>query len=117
MRIHAAAGVRDDQQLGAQGPHHADRKGDLPLRIALVGVEAAFHRHDRHALQRAADELARVADGGGPRKVRNRGVVERRLGLDLAGEASQAGAQDDSGMGLPAPMGVDHVGGLGDLGG
>ncbi len=114
-RIHAAAGVGDDQQFGAQGPHHADRKGDLPLRVALVGVEPALHRHHRHALQHAADELAGVADGSGLREVRDRGVIERGLGLDLAGEAAQAGAQNDPGIGPVAPMGMDDVGGLGDL--
>ena len=116
-RIDAAAGVGNHQQLGPQGPHHADGKGDLPLRVALVGVKSALHGHHRHALQQAADELARVADRRGPREVRDGGVVERRLGLDLAGHAAQAGAQHDPRIGLLAPMGVNDVGGLGDLGG
>ena len=54
-------------------------------------------------------------DGRGPRKMRNRGVIEGRLGLDLAGKAAQPGAKNDPGMGLAAPMGVDYVGSLGDL--
>ena len=115
VRIHAAAGVGDDQQFGAEGPHHADRESDLPLGIALIGVEAALHRHHRQPLQHAADKLAGMADRSGTRKVRNRGVIEGCLGLDLAGHAAEARAKDDSGMGSAAPMAADYIGSLGDL--
>ena len=42
LRVHAAAGVADDQHFTAQGLHDADRKGDLLERVALVEVEPAL---------------------------------------------------------------------------
>ena len=45
MRVHAAAGVGDDQQLGPQRLHHAHRQRDLLHAVAFVGVKAALHRH------------------------------------------------------------------------
>ena len=98
-----------------KAPHHPNREGNLPLRIAFIGVKAALHGHDRHALQHAADELTRVAHRGRPRKVGNGRVVERRFGLDLPGDASQSGAQDNAGKGALSPVGMDHLRGLGDL--
>ena len=49
--------------FAAQRLHHADGKRDLLERIALVEVKAAFHRHDGHAGELAADQPAAVADG------------------------------------------------------
>ena len=59
LRVHAAAGVADDQALAAQRLHHPHRQRDLLKRIALVKVETAFHRHDGLAGQPAADEAGR----------------------------------------------------------
>ena len=98
MRVHAAAGVADDEQLRAEGLHHPHRQRDLVERVALVHVEAAFHRHDRQARELAADEPAAVADGRAPRKMRNVPIFERGLFLDVLHEAAQARAQDDAGV-------------------
>src|SRR5262249_7792431 len=38
LRIHTAAGIADDEYFAPQRLHHADRKGDLLERIALVEV-------------------------------------------------------------------------------
>ena len=83
VRVHAAAGVADDEQLRAQGLHHAHGQRDLLERIALVHVEAAFHRHDGQAGELAADQPAAMAGGRAAREVRNRLVLERGLFLDV----------------------------------
>ena len=80
-RVHAAAGVGDDQRRAAQFLQHPDREGDLRGGISLVEVEPTFHRHDRSAGQGAADELAGVAldrGGGESGESRGRGSSPRR---------------------------------------
>ena len=75
LRIHAAAGVADDQHLAAQRLHDAHRQGDLLERIAFVEVEAPLHRHDGLAGQLAADQPAGVR---GDRRVRESAECRRR---------------------------------------
>ena len=70
VRVHAADGLRDDEQLRAEPLHHAHRQRDLLERVAFVLMEAAFHRHDGHAFEPAADEPAAVAGGRRLREVR-----------------------------------------------
>ena len=43
VRVHAAASVRDDQELGPESRHHAHGKGDFGQRVTFVGVNASFH--------------------------------------------------------------------------
>jgi hypothetical protein len=113
--IHRAAGVRDDQQSGPQGLHHANRKGNLPVSVALVGMKTPFHGHQGNALKSAADELSGVADGGRPGEMRNGLVVQRGLLVDLLGHAAQPRPENDSHPRLPRPMRADRVDGLQDL--
>ena len=96
QRVQPARGVGDDQEPAAQLLHHPDREGDLPGRVALVQVEPPLHRHDRVPGQRAADELPLVALDRRPREIRDLGVGDRGLGLDLARQGAQARAQDDA---------------------
>ena len=93
-RVQSARGVGDDQELAAELLHHPDRERDLPGRIALVQVKPPLHRHDRVAGQLAADQLPLVALDGRLGEKGDFGVGDRRLGLDLAGQCTQAGAQD-----------------------
>ena len=46
--------------------------------------------------QLATDQLALVALDRRPRKVRDLGVGDRCLGVDLAGQGAQPGAQNDT---------------------
>ena len=64
LRVHAAAGVADDQDVAAHRLHDADGEGDLLEGVAFVEMEAPFHRHDRLAAERAAHQPARVGFDG-----------------------------------------------------
>src|SRR5690349_1309547 len=78
-------------------------------------MEAALERNDRGAAERAANESASVADGGGVREVGEVGVGDRRGGFDLIREVAEAGAENDAGLGRRRPLSTDEGGGFGDL--
>ena len=112
--IHAAAGVGNDEQFDTERLHHAHGKRYLLERVAFVGVEAAFHRHDGQATQAAADQVPDVADRGGDWKMRNFAERETGLLLDFASHATQAGPQDDAGPSVLGPAPADHADRFGD---
>ena len=58
LRIHTAAGIGHDQQLGTESLEHPNRERDLLQRIALVRMLATLHDHHRNPLEQPADELA-----------------------------------------------------------
>ncbi len=95
-RIQSSRGVGDDQELAAKLLHHPDRKGHLPGRITLVEVKPPFHRDDRLTGELATNQLPFVALDGRPRKKRDFRVGDRRLGLDLASQRTQARTQDQT---------------------
>ena len=95
VRVHPAAGVRDDERPRAQGVHHAHREGDLLQVIALVAVEPSLHRHHRPAAEAPEQQPARVGLDGGEREAGDLAVGHLGLDRDLAGKPAQAGAEDD----------------------
>ena len=88
--IDAAGGVGENQGLDAQHAHGADREGDDPGVVPLIGVGAARQRRDGTALDPADDETAFVAGnpGGGP--VRQLPVGHRDGGRQRAREIAEA---------------------------
>ena len=98
--IQSSRGIGDDQELAAKLAHHPDRKGHLPGRIALVQVKPPFHRHDRVAGELATNQLPLMALDGRLGKKGDFGVGDRRLGLDLAGQRTQARTQHQTDRGL-----------------
>ena len=70
--------------------------GDLPEVIALVGVEAAAHRHDLMPLQLTEHELAVVALHGAGHEVGDVVVGDDRRVIHVLAEAGEAGAEDDA---------------------
>ncbi len=117
LRVHPAAGVGDDQKLGPQGLHHAHREGDLPVRVALVGMETPLHGHHGDPLHLAAQQPPGVGDRRRAGEMGDRFVLERGLGVDLPGQTAEAGPQDDPGVRPPLPVLADRGDGLLDLGG
>ena len=99
----------------AQRLHHAHRERDLLERLALVEVEAAFHRHDRFAGELAADQLPLVDRCGAVREVRDLLVGNDRLGRDVLGQPAEAGAEDDAGGGCAGPLRANGGRGFLDL--
>ena len=115
VRIQSAAGVGDDQQIDAQGFHHAHRQRDLPGGIAFVEMKAALHGNHGQTGQRAAHQLAFVADGGRDGKVRDFFVRNVDGRLDRRGQIAQTGAEDDAGARFGRPAFLDEGGGFGDF--
>ena len=56
-----------------------------------------------------ADELARMADRSGTGKMRQRRVLEGRLGADLLGQAAEPRSQDDTRMGPAGPFAANRL--------
>src|SRR6267378_2105211 len=96
LRVHAAASVAGDEDLAAQRFHDAHGKSELLERIAFVGMDAPFHRHDRLAGQLAADKISRMR--GDRRAEEMRDVLEgnRRLGRNVLDQAPESGSENDS---------------------
>ena len=116
QRVHAAAGVRDDEDARAESPQHAHGERDLLEGVALVAVEPALHRDHAPAGEGPEQELAGVTLDGREGKPRDLLVGDARRDRELAGEAAQAGAEDDRDVGnelRPRPhraeRRVDHV--------
>jgi deoxyribose-phosphate aldolase len=107
--IQPAAGVRHDQQLDAQGLHHAHGQRDLLQRIALVQMKPPVHRDDRRATHVAAHEPAVVREGRRTREVRDVRVVDHGFALDLVGKGGQPRAQDDAHPGSATPARSDGL--------
>ena len=99
VRIQPAGGVRNDQELDAEGIHHANGKRRPLGRVAFVTMEAALHGDDRHAAELAAEQSAAMADGRRFQKVRDVAVVDRRVELDRFADRAQAGAENDAARG------------------
>ena len=100
LRIHTAARVRGNKHVRAERLHDADRERHLLQRPPFINVESAFHRDDRFAAERSANQLAAVS----------RAAVERgKCGIasygmtdsagDVFGELAESGAENDSGRG------------------
>ena len=96
------------KRVGPQRLHHAHGKRELLLAVALVGMEPTFHGHHADAAEPAADQLPGMADGGRARKVRDRFVGDRDLGLDLARQVAQARAENNAGAGRSVPPRADE---------
>ena len=83
-------------------------------------MDAALHGHHPAAAEPPEDQIARVAGRGAPGEARDLVEGHRQLGLDLFGEASEAGAEDDPELGLEiaalAQVGGGAVDGLAQLG-
>ena len=92
----AACGVGDDEGLAAEEPEDAGGEGDLFHGVALVGVDAALHDGYGNACDGAEYEVAGVAYDGGLGEVGNVGVGNACGRLDVGGEVSEAGAEDDA---------------------
>ena len=103
LRIHAAAGVADDEDVAAQRLHDAHRQRDLLERIAFVEVKSSFHGDDALAGEPSADEPAGVRRRRRCGKVRNVAIVQRRFGRDLLDQPAQSGAENDAGLRLALP--------------
>src|SRR5439155_4436344 len=89
LRIHPAGRVGHDERVGSERFHHADRKRDLLQGVAFVEMEAAFHRHDRHAAQHTANQLPGVRLNGRCGEVRNVTVANDGFVSDLFGQTTQ----------------------------
>src|SRR5262249_9642792 len=109
LRIHAAAGVADNENLAAQRLHHTDGEGDLLEGVAFVSVKAAFHRDDRLSGQFPADEAAGVGNHGRLREMWYFLVAKDRLAADLLGESPEAGAENDADTRLALPAALDGL--------
>ncbi len=75
-------------------------------------MKAALHRHDCLAGQRAADEPAGVRCNRRVREMRNVPIRDRDGGVDVLGEAAEAGAENDADPRLGGPAGADGLGGF-----
>src|SRR5512147_152507 len=73
-------------------------------------MKPALHRDHRPARERAAQEAARVRLDGRQREPGDVAVPDARLDIDSLGERTEAGAEDDSRVGLSSEPRAYHVG-------
>src|SRR5207244_3747718 len=92
---HAPRGVRAHDRGGAQAREHARGERGNVGRVPLIQMKASALHHDRHALERPADQLALVAGGAGLGEAWNCGLRNADCGLDRVGDRPEPRAQDD----------------------
>ena len=97
--VDAAGGVGQEQDLGAHETHQTGGQQDILNGIALVIVDAALHDDHLDLAEIAEDETAPVACDGGNGEAFDVVVVYGGHGLDLIGQSTQAGAEDQSDVG------------------
>ena len=109
--VEAAGGVGEDEGLAAEQAEDAGGKRDLRHRVALVGVNAAGHDGDWRVGDGTQNELAGVAFYGALRPVGDFTVGDGGGVLDLSGEVTEAGAEDEAEGGFGWVEGADVAGG------
>ena len=75
-------------------------------------MESTFHREHRYAADRTSDESTRVAGCRSLVKVGYFAIIDIGLDINLSGEATEPGPQDDAGAGSARPAGADLSRGL-----
>src|SRR5205823_1667030 len=87
--------VGDDQRLHPEPREHAcGQRGDVGG-VALVQVKATALYHERHALERAGDQLSLVPRCAGLGEAGNRGLRNADCGLHRVGNRPEARAEHD----------------------
>ena len=107
--VDASCGVSDDESLAAEETEDAGGEGDLGEGVALISMNAALHDGYGDLGDGAEDEVSGVALDGGAGEVGDLGVGDAEGGLDLGGEASETGAEDDADGGPNGSCGADIV--------
>ena len=93
IAIDSARGIGEEHRANSHSRHHAHRKNHLLRRVAFIEMHAALHHRHRRVRHFADHHAPRVADRGGPRKIRDFLVVNARGAREFIRKRAQSAAE------------------------